>query len=345
MPDRIDIEGYLDRWVSKAHGSRDVADTILGLVAACREIAALVRKGPLSGKLGELTGRKSGVDPQKEIDIVANDLVRDAMRAAPVQHFASEEVEEAVTLAPGAPLAVAVDPIDGSSNVDANIPLGTIFTILPVRGVTPDASFRQPGSAQLGAGFVVYGPYTSLVMTVGMGTQIFTHDPDSGRFIRTVHSVGIPPITNEYAINTSNIRHWEQCVRIYVDDLVRGREGPRGKDFNMRWTATPVADLYRILNRGGIFLYPGDRREGYALGRLRLVYEANPIAFVVEQAGGAATNGLARILDIEPASVHQRTPIFAGSKAEVDYVTRLHSEPHGPGELSPLFGRRGLFRT
>ena len=345
MPERIDIDAYLDRWVAKANGRADVAATVLGLVLAAKEIAALVRKGPLGGPLGEPTGKMSGVDPQKAIDLAANDLIRDALRAAPVAVLASEEMEECEVLATGKPLAVAVDPIDGSSNVDANVPVGTIFTVLPAVDGAPAASFMQSGRAQLAAGFTVYGPYTSLVLTVGMGTQIFTLDPASGRFERTTHSAGIPPLTNEYSINTSNYRHWEQCMKIYVDDLVRGRDGPRGKDFNMRWTATPVSDLYRILSRGGIFLYPGDLRDGYALGRLRLVYEANPIAFVVEQAGGAATNGLSPLLDIVPDHVHQRTPIVAGSKAEVDYITRLHSEPHGPGELSPLFGRRGLFRT
>lgn len=345
MPEPMDLNSYLSRWTAAAGGRLDVAETVLGLVEAIKGIGSVIRRGPLEGHLGRATGKKSGVDPQKEIDVIANALIREALVKAPVASLASEELEEVVVLDAKRQLAVAVDPIDGSSNIDANIPLGTIFAVLPSLSGAPERSFLQPGTSQLAAGFAVYGPYTSLALTVGAGTQIFTLDEPSGRFVRTQSSVVIPPVTAEFSVNSSNYRHWEDCLRIYFDDLLRGRDGPRAKDFNMRWTATPVSDLYRILGRGGVFLYPGDLREGYSLGRLRLVYEANPIAFVVEQAGGAASNGLTRLLEIEPSSVHQRTPIIAGSRAEVEYVVRLHREPHGPGELSPLFGRRGLFRT
>lgn len=346
MTDMIDLPGYLSRWADGQADRQGVAQTILGIVSACTQISALIARGPLAGAMGAATGKQSGVDPQKRIDVVANDLIMEALRTCPVASFASEELDAPLRIKADGAYAVAVDPIDGSSNVDADITLGTIFSVLPaVNGGGDGSSFLQPGDAQVAAGFVVYGPFTSLVLTVGAGTQIFTLDPDTRVFQRTSYSVAIAPITTEFAINSSNYRHWEDCLRIYVDDLLAGRDGPRGKDFNMRWTATPVADLYRILNRGGIFLYPGDLRDGYALGRLRLVYEANPLAFVVEQAGGGASTGRERILDVEPQSLHQRTPIVAGSKAEVDYVVRLHHEPHGPGERSPLFGRRGLFRT
>jgi fructose-1,6-bisphosphatase I len=346
MTDRIDLATYLDRW-AEGHAEREpVAITVAAIVAACGAIGDLVTQGPLTGDLGEPTGKKSGVDPQKKIDLLANDLIVEALKSAPVATFASEEMDTPLLLDTGAPLAVAADPIDGSSNVDANLAIGTIFTVLPARAGGADASsFLQCGTAQLAAGFVVYSTFTSLVLTVGAGTHIFTLDRSSGQFLRTAKSVMIPPVTAEFSINSSNYRHWEDCLRIYVDDLLAGRAGPRAKDFNMRWTATPVADIYRILNRGGVFLYPGDLRDGYAQGRLRLVYEGNPLAFLIEQAGGAASSGRTRITELLPSGIHQRTPIIAGSKAEVEYVVRLHSEPHGPGERSPLFGRRGLFRT
>ncbi len=346
MSDVIDLAEYLARWVDNDPGREAVAVTVKAMADATIAIDALIRKGPLAGAVSATTGKQSGIDQQKKIDVLANDLILDALRSCPVSCFASEEMDNPLCIHAGGQLAVAVDPIDGSSNVEANISLGTIFSILPARaGGADGSSFLQPGQNQLAAGFAVYGPYTSLVVTVGAGTQIFTLDPESKRFVRSFYSVAIPSLTAEFAINSSNYRHWEDCVRIYVDDLLRGRDGPRGKDFNMRWTATPASDIYRILVRGGIFLYPADLREGYTSGRLRLVYEVNPIAFIIEQAGGAASNGRTRILDVEPRSLHQHTPIVAGSKAEVDYVVRLHHEPHGPGERSPLFGRRGLFRT
>ena len=243
-------------------------------------------------------------------------------------------------------LAVAVDPIDGSSNIDANLSIGTIFTVLPVvKGGGAAATFMQPGTKQLAAGFTVYGPYTTLVLTVGDGTHVFTLDEKRRIYVQTAGHVKIPVATREYAINASNYRHWDDPIRTYIDDCLRGREGPRGKDFNMRWTASPVADLYRIISRGGIFLYPGDLRDGYGLGRLRLIYEANPFAMIMEQAAGMASTGYQRILDIVPSGLHQRVPIVAGSNSEVDYVVRLHKEPHSLGERSPLFAKRGLFRT
>ncbi|MGZ8410125.1 MAG: class 1 fructose-bisphosphatase [Hyphomicrobium sp.] len=346
MSDVIALADYLARWVDRSPEREAVAKTVDAIAGATVEIDALIRKGPLAGAIGATTGKQSGVDQQKKIDVLANDLILDALRTCPVSCFASEEMDNPLRIHADGKLAVAVDPIDGSSNVEANITLGTIFSILPALASGGDgSSFMQPGHNQLAAGFAVYGPYTSLVVSVGAGTQIFTLDPATRTFIRSFYSVAIPALTSEFAINSSNYRHWEDCVRIYVDDLLRGRDGPRGKDFNMRWTATPVSDIYRILMRGGIFLYPSDLRDGYTSGRLRLVYEANPLAFIIEQAGGGASTGRHRILDVEPRTLHQHTPIVAGSKAEVDYVVRLHHEPHGPGERSPLFGRRGLFRT
>lgn len=346
MADVIDLADYLARWVDGNSDREDVAKTISALADATIEIDALIRKGPLAGALGATTGKQSGIDQQKKIDVLANDLILEALRKCPVSCFASEEMDNPLRIHADGKLAVAVDPIDGSSNVEANITLGTIFSVLPaLAGGGDGSSFMQQGRNQLAAGFAVYGPYTTLVVSVSAGTQIFTLDPLRRTYFRSFYSVAIPALTSEFAINSSNYRHWEDCVRIYVDDLLRGRDGPRGKDFNMRWTATPASDIYRILVRGGIFLYPGDLRDGYTSGRLRLLYEANPLAFIIEQAGGSASTGRTRILDVEPRTLHQHTPIVAGSKAEVDYVVRLHHEPHGPGERSPLFGRRGLFRT
>jgi fructose-1,6-bisphosphatase I len=346
MTDHVPLGSFLDRWAGNDPARLPVAVTVARLADACREIASLVARGALAGALGAETGKQSGVDPQKDVDVRANDLVVAALKGAPVATLASEELEWPLLVSPGAPLAVAIDPIDGSSNIDANFTVGTIFAILPARANGADASsFLGPGTAQLAAGFTVYGPFTALVLTLGEGTHIFTLERASGRFLLTHPSLTIPAATREYAINASNYRHWDEPVRTYIDDCLRGREGPRGKDFNMRWTASPVADVYRLLSRGGIFLYPGDLRDGYALGRLRLVYEANPMAWIVEQAGGAASNGCERILSICPATLHQRVPFIAGSRTEVEYVVRLHRDPHGAGERSPLFGRRGLFRT
>jgi fructose-1,6-bisphosphatase I len=341
----LNLQSYLENWAGNDGARADISAAVVRLGEACIAIATLVRQGALAGPLGGVTGKQSGVDPQKEVDVRANDIVADMLKGSPVAWLASEELESAVLINKGASLAVAIDPIDGSSNIDANSSIGTIFTVLPAVDGPGEASFLQPGTRQLAAGFAVYGPYTSLVVTVGDGTHIFILDMATNSFVHTAGPVVIPPVTREYSINSSNYRHWDDPIRTYTDDVLQGREGPRGKDFNMRWTASPVADLYRILSRGGIFLYPGDLRDGYALGRLRLVYEANPFAWVMEQAGGSANTGYQRILDVTPATLHQRVPVIAGSKSEVDYVVRLHSDPFSAGERSPLFGRRGLFRT
>lgn len=345
MSDEEDLRGFLNRWAGSSPEKADVAETVTRLSEACCRIGELIGRGALAGALGAETGHQTGADPQKEIDVLANNLIVEALKGAPVATLGSEELEWPLPINPGARLAVAVDPIDGSSNTDVNTSIGTIFTVLPARCQGADgSSFLQPGTAQLAAGFAVYGPFTSLVLTVGRGTQIFTLDRQDGRFLLTNEKVDIPPATREYAINASNYRHWDEAIRTYVDDCLRGRGGPRGKNFNMRWTASPVADIYRILTRGGIFLYPSDLRESYTMGRLRLVYEANPLGWIIEQAGGAASSGYERILDVPPTSLHQRTPFIAGSRTEVEYVVRLHHDPHGLGERSPLFGRRGLFR-
>jgi fructose-1,6-bisphosphatase I len=339
------LAGYFAGWASGRPAREAVAATVGTLASVGAEFAALLGQGALAGHLGRATGRRGEVDEQKEIDVLTNDRIVGALRSAPVAAVASEEMEGPVLLDENAPLLVAVDPLDGSSNVDANASVGTVFTVLPALGRNGEASaFLQPGVNQLAGGFLVYGPQTVLVVSVGAGTQIFTLDRRTATFVLTHPKVEIPPTTSEYSINGSNSRHWDEPVRTYVEDCKRGREGPRGRDFNMRWTGSPVVDIFRILSRGGVYLYPGDKRREFRNGRLRLVYEANPIAWIIEQAGGAASTGRERVLEIPPKTLHQRLPLIAGSRSEVEHVMRLHDGLQMRGERSPLFSRRGLLR-
>lgn len=345
MPQLQSLTGYFSGWAGGRPAREAIAATVTALAGACMEIALLLGQGALAGPLGRATGKRGEVDEQKEIDVLSNDRIVEALRRAPVAAVASEEMEGPLLLDAKAPLLVALDPLDGSSNIDANASIGTIFTVLPALEHNEDPSaFLQPGVNQLAGGFFVYGPQTTLVVSVGAGTQIFTLDRTTGTFVLTHSKVEIAPRTSEYAINGSNSRHWDEPVRTYIEDCDRGREGPRGRDFNMRWTGSPVVDIYRILSRGGIYLYPGDRRREFRNGRLRLIYEANPIAWLVEQAGGAASTGRERVLEVRPQSLHQRTPLIAGSRTEVEHVVRLHDGLQIRGERSPLFSRRGLLR-
>jgi len=345
MNQQQSLAGYFAGWAGARSARVAVAAVVGALADASLVIADILGQGALAGQLGRSTGKRRELDDQKEIDVLANDRIVAALRRAPVAAVASEEMDGPLLLDATAPLLVAIDPLDGSSNADANASIGTIFTVLPAleRNEQPSA-FLQPGVNQLAGGFFVYGPQLVLVVSVGAGTQIFTLDRRTQRFVLTHAKVEIPERTSEYAINASNSRHWDDPIRTYVDDCKRGKDGPRGRDFNMRWTGTPVADIFRILSRGGIYLYPGDKRRDFRNGRLRLIYEANPIAWVVEQAGGAATTGRERVLEIMPKSVHQRVPLIAGSRAEVEHVGRLHDGQQIRGERSPLFSRRGLLR-
>jgi fructose-1,6-bisphosphatase I len=243
--------------------------------------------------------------------------------------MASEEMEGPMGIPvayPRGKYLLLFDPLDGSSNIDVNVSIGTIFSVLPCPpGKEADErSFLQPGTRQVCAGYTVYGPQTLLVLSVGHGVQVFTLDRDTGSFLLTQENVRIPDDTKEFAINMSNVRHWEPPVRRYVDEMLAGRTGPRRKDFNMRWVASMVADVHRIMSRGGIFMYPRDAREPDKPGKLRLMYEGNPMAFLVEQAGGAATDGHRRILEVEPMKLHQRVAVFLGSRNEVERVTSYH---------------------
>jgi fructose-1,6-bisphosphatase I len=250
--------------------------------------------------------------------------------------MASEEMEGIYVVPnryPQGEYLLLFDPLDGSSNIDVNVSIGTIFSVLKMpegdRGVD-EGDFLQPGHRQVAAGYCVYGPQTTLVLTVGDGVAMFTLDREQGSFVLVQENVRIPADTKEFAINMSNMRHWDAPIKRYVDECLQGVEGPRGKDFNMRWIASMVADVHRILTRGGIFMYPWDKREPEKPGKLRLMYEANPMGWLVEQAGGGATNGRQRILDIPPAKLHERVSVILGSKNEVERVTRYHLDPASP---------------
>ncbi len=323
-----------------------LAGAILALAEAAKAISALVARGPLAGALGgEVGATNADGDSQKRLDVLANEAVLAALNTTETAYFASEEEEAILTLHSGGALAVAVDPLDGSSNIDVNVSIGTIFSIFAASSDGASASFFRPGSEQLAAGYFVYGPHTALVLTTGNGVDLFVLDRDAGVFRFARSTLTIPLEAREFAINTSNYRHWFGPVQTFIDDCVAGREGPRGKDFNMRWVASLVAETHRIFTRGGVFLYPADRRPGYERGRLRLLYEAFPIALLAEQAGGGAIDGFQRILDKTPDDLHERTPLFFGSSRKMAIIASYHADASDRLGQAPLFGRRGLFRT
>src|SRR5579862_1724987 len=345
MPPATTLERHIEEIGSNDPILAAAGEAVLAIAAAGRHIAVLVAAGPLAGPLAAVRIDSVRGDIQKELDLKTNDLLLTVLREAPVAAVGSEELEDAELLDVTAPVAVAIDPLDGSSNIDTNAPIGTVFSILPTAGFEhdPAAALLQPGRAQLAAGFLLYGPQTSLIVSFGRGTQLFTLDWGRDAYVSTGEMLEIPAETKEYAINGSNYRHWEEPIRRYVDDCVSGAAGPRGDNYNTRWIASMVAEAYRILVRGGIYLYPADQRSSYVEGRLRLIYEANPIAFLVEQAGGRATDGQRRILDIEPKGLHQRVPLVFGSRREVEHVARYYDQPDGRGERSPLFSHSTVF--
>jgi len=341
MTEPLRLESYLDSVAVHSPGLAPACQTVSALAEAGKSISKILARGRLAGALAEVVGESLDGDGQKALDVMTNDLLRDALSVSPVAVFASEEVGEPEILDIHAKLAVAVDPLDGSSNIETLAPMGTIFSILHAAPVVAE-SFLQTGRHQLAAGFLIYGPHTALVLTMGDGVRIFTLDPDQGFFVFTRDNITIPEKTREYAINGSNLRHWEPQIRFYVGELMLGKTGPRGEDFNTRWLASVVADAYRILVRGGVYLYPGDSRRDYKHGRLRLIYEANPVAMIIEQAGGSATDGHTPILDLAPNAIHQRVPLVFGSADEVKRVTDAY-ESKVVTEL-PLFRSRSLFR-
>jgi fructose-1,6-bisphosphatase I len=299
---------------------------LLEVVArACKSISLAVNKGALGGVLGVSEGESENIqgEIQKKLDIIANDVLIEANEwGGHLAAMASEEMEGIHVVPnryPQGEYLLLFDPLDGSSNIDVNVSIGTIFSVLkkPEGAAVSEQDFLQAGAKQVAAGYCIYGPQTTLVLTVGDGVAMFTLDREQGSFVLTQRNLSIPEDTKEFAINMSNMRHWDEPVKRYIDECLLGKTGPRGKDFNMRWIASMVADVHRILTRGGVFLYPWDKREPDKAGKLRLMYEANPMGWIVEQAGGAASTGTQRILDIEPNQLHQRVSVILGSKNEV----------------------------
>ena len=306
---------------------------LLEVVArACKSISQAVNKGALGGVLGSAGSENVQGEVQKKLDIIANEVLIEANEwGGHLAAMASEEMDSIYAVPnryPQGEYLLLFDPLDGSSNIDVNVSIGTIFSVLkkPEGGLAvSEQDFLQAGNKQVAAGYCVYGPQTTLVLTVGKGVAMFTLDREQGSFVLTQEDVQIPADTKEFAINMSNMRHWDAPVKRYIEECLQGKEGPRGKDFNMRWIASMVADVHRILTRGGVFMYPWDKREPDKAGKLRLMYEANPMSWLVEQAGGAATNAKTRILDLQPTKLHERVSVVLGSKNEVDRITAYHN--------------------
>lgn len=304
----------------------ELAQVIETIGNTCKAIDQLLQKGALAGVLGSAQHENVQGEEQKKLDVISNDYLIDALKVHPhVGGLASEELDEFTPAQENGEFLVLFDPLDGSSNIDINMCVGTIFSILPAQNaVTKAEDFMQPGTNQAAAGYVLYGPSTMMALTVGAGVVFFTFDPETQEFLLTSENIQVAADTKEYAINASNQRHWEEPVKRYIAELQDGKTSVRGKDFNMRWVACMVGDIHRILCRSGIFLYPYDTKDPQKAGRLRLMYEANPMSMLMEQAGGASTTGRVRILEIQPTELHQRVPVVIGSKNEVDLVTHYH---------------------
>ena len=347
--------------------SGDFNALVLDVALACKAIARSVAFGALGDMLGNYVartaaGEESGAasinvqgEEQKKLDVVSNEMfIRANEWGGHLAGMASEEMEEPYPIPPQYPRGkylLVFDPLDGSSNIDVNVSVGSIFSILRAPQDTIDSGreitredFLQPGAQQMAAGYALYGPTTMLVLTVGTGVHGFTLDPNLGEFKLTHHNIRVPADTQEFAINASNSRFWEAPVKRYVDECLAGRTGVRGKNFNMRWIASMVAEAHRILMRGGVFMYPRDTKDPGKPGRLRLLYEANPIAMIMEQAGGRASTGHAPVLAVRPKELHQRIPFIFGSRNEVERIERYHQEPSAYLDNNPLFAERSLFR-
>jgi fructose-1,6-bisphosphatase len=352
---RPTLPSYLAEWADRHPQSGPaISDLLMAVASAATLISDRLERGALSDVLGSAGMQNVQGEVQKNLDVISNDLmVQELLRCGQSAGLASEEVDEVIGVPDGVRRGdhlVSFDPLDGSSNIDVNLTVGTIFSILhsPRPGTAAEtADFLQPGTAQVAAGFALYGPSTLFILTTGEGVDAFTLDRDTGQFVLTHPQLRIPREADEFAINTSNERFWEPPVQRYVSECRAGMTGPRGRDVNMRWVASLVADAFRILTRGGVYLYPLDSRQPARAGRLRLTYECNPIAFVIEQAGGRASTGRQRILDVEVSGLHQRVPFIFGSAAEVEQIERMHREHDrdDPTFDSSLFNTRSLFRA
>lgn len=323
-------------------GQPGLSDVMQRMATVFLETAHLISRGEIEADLAKAAGTNTGGDAQKALDVIADEAFMSALAGSDVRYYASEEQDSVVELNENGSLGLAIDPLDGSSNIDTNVSIGTIFGIYPV-AENGDATFLRPGRELIASGYAIYGPQCCIVMTFGDGVLKYVLDPETEAFVQVASPTGVDIDSPEYAINASNYRHWPNPIRAYIDDLVAGAEGPRERNFNLRWIASLVAETHRILTRGGIFLYPSDARDGYAKGRLRLVYECAPIAFLVEAAGGKASNGSDPILDLLPDELHARSPLVFGGADKVMRVAGYHDLPDE--EASALFGKRGLFRA
>jgi fructose-1,6-bisphosphatase I / sedoheptulose-1,7-bisphosphatase len=350
---RTTVSKFLIQQLTGIPGASDLGALLVDVAAAVKTIAAMTAKGALGGYLGEHGSRNLQGETQQKLDVLAHEvMIRSCEWGGLLAGMVSEELPEPCAIpaeyARGRYL-LAFDPLDGSSNTDVNVSVGTIFSVLRHESSTPPtaAEYLQPGVQQVAAGYAIYGPATMLVLSVGKGTHGFTLDREIGNFILTHPDLQIPVDSSEFAINTSNARFWEPPVHRYVTECQAGKSGIRNRDFNMRWIASLVAEVHRILMRGGVFMYPKDCKDPARPGRLRLLYEANPISLLVEQAGGRATTGCQRLMEIVPQSLHQRVPLIMGSRHEVERIERYHAE-HLSGTdrpfISPLFNERSLFR-
>ena len=345
MDERVTLRSHLDQVSARSPNGPAVAAVVEAIAVASIELSDVIADGPLAGITGRLGGVNSAGDQQKDIDLAADGMMRRALLIAPVAAILSEESELPEVFNNGARLCVAIDPLDGSANLENNISVGTIFSIRPCGGDVL-STFFEPGTAQCAAGFVVYGPQTTLVLAFNNSVDTFILDRRGREFLLTARGVKIAPNTAEFAINASNRRHWHGPIRAYIDDCLAGTDGNGEANFNMRWIGSLVAESLRILVRGGVFLYPADARPGYREGRLRLIYEAHPMALIMEWAGGAATTGRRRILELAARTPHQRVPLIMGSMRGVGDVAAIHegTEPMFDNSDAPLFARRGLFR-
>ena len=334
MARRISLTQYLvEQQREHGHIPAELRLLIEVVARACKTIAISVNKGALGEVLGSAHTENVQGEVQKKLDIISNEVLIEANEwGGHLAAMASEEMDSIHVVPnryPQGEYLLLFDPLDGSSNIDVNVSIGTIFSVLRKVGHLRSVSeqdFLQAARAQAAAGYCVYGPQTMLVLTVGEGVAMFTLDREMGSWVLTADQVQLPAETKEFAVNMSNMRHWAPPMKRYIDECLAGKEGPRGKDFNMRWVASMVADVHRILTRGGVFIYPWDKREPDKPGKLRLLYEANPMSFLIEQAGGMATNGSQRILDIVPTKLHERVSVMLGSKNEVERVTDYHRE-------------------
>ncbi|MCR8922286.1 class 1 fructose-bisphosphatase [Dasania sp. GY-MA-18] len=312
------------------HSSTDLSILLNCLAVACKDIASRLQQGAMAGVLGSAGEENVQGETQKKLDVIANDILKDYLQdSGVVRALASEEEEDIVECSKLGNYLVSFDPLDGSSNIDINSMVGTIFSIYETTagGDISSQDFLQPGRNQVAAGYVLYGPSVMLVLTTGNGVKMYTLDQRIGEFMLTQEQVSIAADTKEFAINMSNQRHWAEPMQRYIGDLLAGQDGPRGKNFNMRWVAAMVADVHRILCRGGLFTYPWDQREPEKPGKLRLMYEANPMGMLIEQAGGKAYTDQGPILDIQPSHIHQRVPVILGAANEVDACLGYHLAP------------------